>query len=45
MDSRIMNTAIKNEIDTVCRDLLMENVGEYISAPVILALFFRRRDL
>lgn len=39
MDSRIMNTAIKNEIDTVCRDLLMENVGEYISAPVILALF------
>lgn len=39
MDSRITNTAIKNEIDTVCRDLLMENVGEYISAPVILALF------
>lgn len=42
MDSRITNTEIKNEIDAVCKDLLMENVGEYISAPVILALFLGR---
>ena len=38
-DNMITNAGVRSEIDAVCKDLLMENVDEYISAPVILTFF------
>src|SRR5699024_10277313 len=38
-DNMITNAGVRSEIDAVCKDLLMENVDEYISALVILTFF------
>lgn len=38
-DNMINNENIKSEIDSLCKNLLMENVNEFINTPVILAFY------